>query len=345
MSAQALLEEGQRAFSVEDYSTSVTKFSEAVDLLVKEHGDLAPECGDAYFLYGKALTNFAIQQNTVLGNSTKTAQPAPQPESEDDNGKDADPRFHFAESAAAPEESETTDAKDEEGEEEDDEEEDDNKENDFEIAWEVMDIARVIFEKSNDRETRLKLAEVHNYLGDLAMEEEKIDAAVPEYEHALKMKKELLADDDRELAEIHYKLALAVEFLEDLERASTEIKAAIAVLNKRIEHSAKADEGKGKGKATDAPAADSKEIQDMKELIADMDLKLEELSTRKATDEEAKKQLKALFSAAAGASGSAAVPSQEAINDLTKLVKRKVQQTVDEKNKSVEPPAKKAKEE
>lgn len=88
------------------------------------------------------------------------------------------------------------------------------------------------------------------------------------------MKKELLADDDRELAELHYKLALAVEFLEDLERASSEIKAAITVLNKRIEHSAKAEEGKGKGKATDAPAADGKEIQDMKELITDMNLKV-----------------------------------------------------------------------
>ncbi|RUS28641.1 hypothetical protein BC938DRAFT_481641, partial [Jimgerdemannia flammicorona] len=31
------------------------------------YGELAPECGDAYFLYGRALLNYAIQQSSVLG--------------------------------------------------------------------------------------------------------------------------------------------------------------------------------------------------------------------------------------------------------------------------------------
>lgn len=35
------------------------------------NGDLAPENGDAYFMYGKALLQYAIQQNTVLGQSAQ----------------------------------------------------------------------------------------------------------------------------------------------------------------------------------------------------------------------------------------------------------------------------------
>jgi hypothetical protein len=33
-----------------------------------QFGELAPECADAYYMYGKALLQYAIQQNTVLGN-------------------------------------------------------------------------------------------------------------------------------------------------------------------------------------------------------------------------------------------------------------------------------------
>lgn len=37
------------------------------------NGDLAPANGDAYFLYGQALLQFAIQQNTVLGQSAQAS--------------------------------------------------------------------------------------------------------------------------------------------------------------------------------------------------------------------------------------------------------------------------------
>lgn len=37
------------------------------------NGDLAPANGDSYFLYGQALLQFAIQQNTVLGQSAQAS--------------------------------------------------------------------------------------------------------------------------------------------------------------------------------------------------------------------------------------------------------------------------------
>lgn len=40
------------------------------------NGDLAPANGDAYFIYGQALLQFAIQQNTVLGQSAQASASA-----------------------------------------------------------------------------------------------------------------------------------------------------------------------------------------------------------------------------------------------------------------------------
>lgn len=63
-----------------------------------------------------------------------------------------------------------------EEEEEEVEDEEEGEENaadvdeDFETAWDILDIARVIFEKGEDKKTQLKLADVHLCLGDVSLE-------------------------------------------------------------------------------------------------------------------------------------------------------------------------------
>lgn len=63
-------------------------------------------------------------------------------------------------------------------EEEDDADDDDAEgaegaegaDDDFETAWDILDIARVIFEKGKDKNTQLKLADVYLCLGDISLE-------------------------------------------------------------------------------------------------------------------------------------------------------------------------------
>jgi tetratricopeptide (TPR) repeat protein len=181
-------------------------------------------------------------------------------------------------------------------EEEDEEEEEGGAEDDFETAWDTLDISRIIFEKSDDKETRLKLADVHLCLGDVSLETgkrhkhvaskhcrkimyffftlEKFNEALTDYESAIQIKKELLAEDDRELAEAHYKYALALEFsTEKSDQAIPQLENAIAVLNKRIASLETCQKGKEKeGEGNNA----SKEIDEINELIPDMKLKVRE---------------------------------------------------------------------
>ena len=58
--------------------------------------------------------------------------------------------------------------------EESEEEEDGEPEDDFNAAWEVLDLARAIYDKqkneNNDEEVRLKLADTYIALGDVSLE-------------------------------------------------------------------------------------------------------------------------------------------------------------------------------
>ena len=95
------------------------------------------------------------------------------------------------------------------------------------------------------------------------------------------IKKECLTEDDRQLAEAHYKYALALEFsTSEADKAGSQIKAAIDVFKKRIatleEQDQDQDQGKGKGKAVqvEEEKSDNKEIIEIKELIQDLDEKV-----------------------------------------------------------------------
>lgn len=103
---------------------------------------------------------------------------------------------------------------------------------------------------------------------------EKFNEALVDYEKAIQIKENVLDDDDRELAEAHYKYALALEFsTEKADQAVPELKKAVAVLKKRLE-SLELGQGKGKGKETELDSKVKEEIKEIQELIPDMELKV-----------------------------------------------------------------------
>ena len=108
---------------------------------------------------------------------------------------------------------------------------------------------------------------------------EKFNEALSDYEKAIEIKQSVLEDDNRELAEAHYKYALALEFsTEKADQALPELQKAVNVLKKRIsnlEAGGDGGKGKGKGKATDVDEKALEEIKEINELIPDMELKVE----------------------------------------------------------------------
>ncbi|KAI7907562.1 uncharacterized protein BX663DRAFT_533892 [Cokeromyces recurvatus] len=320
--AKTLIEEGKAAYDSKYYDESVSRLGEACQLLDEVNGDLAPENGDAYFLYGKALLQLAIQQNSVLGQSAQASASKVEEQLAVTKEQEVESKNPLFQLNAIPDFS--SNVEDDDDDDDDEEGAGENAEDDFETAWDILDVARIIFEKSEDKETKLKLADVHLYLGDVSLETEKFNEALVDYEKAIEIKQSILKDDNRELAEAHYKYALALEFsTEKSDQAVPELKKAVNVLKKRLEFLESDENIKGKGKEMDLSQEASSEIKEIKELIPDIELKIEELSNRQATEKEAEALLKAMLNQNNNNILTKEISASTPVNDLTTLVKRK----------------------
>jgi len=69
--AEALeyLMDGKRNLLCKDIPAAVSSLADACEVLSAECGEKAPECGEAYYFYGKALLEMGRLENVVLGNA------------------------------------------------------------------------------------------------------------------------------------------------------------------------------------------------------------------------------------------------------------------------------------
>merc|ERR1711962_181648 len=67
--ALELLAEAKRDLLVHAILDAVSNCSKACEMMAKEKGEMAPECAEAYFYYGKALLELSRVESGVLGNA------------------------------------------------------------------------------------------------------------------------------------------------------------------------------------------------------------------------------------------------------------------------------------
>ncbi|KAK4686403.1 HAT1-interacting factor 1, partial [Tremellales sp. Uapishka_1] len=216
-----------------------------------------------------------------------------------------------------------TNAADGEGEGDDAEE----LEDDYNAAWEVLDVARTIYlklvEEKGEREDKLCLAECYAALGDVSTETENFSQAVQDYTSSLEIKSALLPASSRALAALHYQLATVLDFipngrvdaLKHVEKAVEGFKAR----KQELEAGAQVDEeGKKYGE---------NELKDVEGLLADLQVKLEELKTAPPPNDLVAESLDHLLG---NSSSSAPLSTEPAgpINDLTSMVRKKAPKVV-----------------
>ncbi|BDA49698.1 probable histone-binding protein N1/N2 [Coccomyxa sp. Obi] len=322
-------EEGLQNLKHGKLDTAVELLGEALHIRIKAHGDLAPECAVFYQRYGEALFQKAQSESDVFGASLQQASRNRQQDDEE-AAEEAEEEVH---QKAQHDEKENVDAKGkapmpeedigeeepvlEDGDDDEDAEEgDEGDSDDMKLAWEMLEVARTICPKDKP----LQLADVLMLLGDLAMETERFDSAMTDYEQALGLLKAHLQADDRRIAEAHYKLSLTLHFLDNAEDALKHARAAVAVCNARIAHLAPAaaaaapadTEEPAASAGADAPAAEDaalaaqREIADLKGVLSDLAVKVEELEGAVRENESTRNALKAAFSRLAAAQ----VPSE-----------------------------------
>ncbi|KAM3414116.1 NASP-related protein sim3 [Cercospora zeina] len=182
-------------------------------------------------------------------------------------------------------------------------------EDDFAIAFEVLDMARILLtrkleslqdakDKSTEenpevRQIKERLADTHDLQAEIALENERFSDAINDTRDSLALKLQLYSEENSLIAEAHFKLSLALEFAsvtstqEDAngenkvaqvdeamrEDAAKEMELAIASCRARI-----AKEQASIPSLDEAKAADVKKaLADVKDMVGEMETRLEDL--------------------------------------------------------------------
>ncbi|RKP29201.1 hypothetical protein METBISCDRAFT_19193 [Metschnikowia bicuspidata] len=340
----ALINEGSQAYSRKDYDLASSKYADACAALNDEQGTDSP---DLLLLYGKALFQSGVSKSGVLGGA-----PPEERKSEEDEGNFEEGIAHEdAVEAEVGQQEQEVEERHEGGNEGQEEEKGEEKgageregqpaeeeHSDFEAAWDILDLARSLFEKRISAEfTELKtpylasdnaeptsnyvanvkkLSEVYDLLGEVSLESENFVQAAADLESCLQLRLKLYDPElSSMLSEVHFKLSLALEFCSDdptlRGRAAEHVKHAIDILKARTE------------KETEAAKA-----KDNEQLLQELEERYDEL--RKDLEQEIREQQMNIISGILGevtgdssAHTKLASAVQSRVNDLSSMVKKR----------------------
>jgi len=242
---EELKQKASLQYSLKEYSNAADHYADAVEIQAELNGEMAPENAELLFYYGRALYKVAIAKSDVLGakvtseekKKPKAQKAAKKAAAEASNGAASGVKDEIREDAVASKpffqltgDENWTDSEDEEEGADGEQEE---EEDDFANAYEVFDIARVLYEKKLEaleagvtadkgkgkaeitpeaRAIKEKLADCHGFLVEISFENERFHDALSDARAALALQEELHPFEHENLNEAHYSLSLALEF-------------------------------------------------------------------------------------------------------------------------------------
>ncbi|KAG5518264.1 hypothetical protein PMAC_003060 [Pneumocystis sp. 'macacae'] len=270
------LKEAERFYKEKQYEEAIEAYSWALERLVEARGEASLANADVVYAYGRALFYSAVKKSGIFGGailSLKDAasQEATQNIAQEKSKEHMKKNFSFSSDESSEEEI--------------------MKEDDFRIAWETLDFARILYQKilyavknkqielliefqkvPEQSEIQKKLADTYDLLGEISLENaENFQQASIDFQSALDLKSQVYSLESSLISEAHYKLALALEFLEGdnvREKAIEHVGWAIKSLEKRIEIKQQSEKGKEK---------QTKEIDNMQEMLLELRQKIDDL--------------------------------------------------------------------
>ncbi|CAH8872587.1 unnamed protein product [Trichobilharzia szidati] len=100
----------------------------------------------------------------------------------------------------------------------------------LQVAWEVIEVAKIIFSQKNDDASKLGVAECLEKLGEISREKEEYDQAIADLKECLEIRMGLLGKSNRSVAESYYQLAATYAVSGDLENARSHFEESVKCL-------------------------------------------------------------------------------------------------------------------
>ncbi|XP_068546068.1 nuclear autoantigenic sperm protein isoform X1 [Anas acuta] len=158
----------------------------------------------------------------------------------------------------------------------------------LELAWDMLELAKVIYKRKETKEAQLHAAQAHLKLGEVSIESENYVQAIEEFQACLALQQKYLEAHDRLLAESHYQLALAYHYNSQFDEAVLQFGKSVEVIDKRMamltERIKKSESGSPE---------DEKEIEELKGLLPEIKEKIEDSKESQKSARVAELALKA----------------------------------------------------
>ncbi|XP_025959924.2 nuclear autoantigenic sperm protein isoform X2 [Dromaius novaehollandiae] len=158
----------------------------------------------------------------------------------------------------------------------------------LELAWDMLELAKVIYKRQETKEAQLHAAQAHLKLGEVSIESENYTQAIEEFQACLALQQKYLEAHDRLLAESHYQLALAYHYNSQFDEAVLQFGKSMEVIDKRMamltERIKKTESGSPE---------DEKEIEELKGLLPEIKEKIEDSKESQKSARVAELALKA----------------------------------------------------
>ncbi|XP_042535687.1 nuclear autoantigenic sperm protein isoform X1 [Dipodomys spectabilis] len=205
----------------------------------------------------------------------------------------------------------------------------------LELAWDMLDLAKIIFKRQETKEAQLYAAQAHLKLGEVSVESENYTQAVEEFQACLNLQEQYLEAHDRLLAETHYQLGLAYGYNSQYDEAVAQFSKSIEVIEKRM-----AVLNEQMKEAEGSLTEYEKEIEELKELLPEIREKIEDAKESQRSGNVAELALKATlvesstsgFTSSGGSSSASTIASRKpadgasssnCVTDISHLVRKK----------------------
>jgi len=164
----------------------------------------------------------------------------------------------------------------------------------LQLAWEVLELSKLIYNRQESKEMKLKAAEAHLKLGEVGMETEQYDQALEDLQACLKIQQEHLEPESRLIAESHYQIGLACVFSTKYNLALENLRKAVSVINAKMSklHSFIEEEEKKEKRDGFSVINAQKEIKDLKEILPDILAKIEDTEDERNNQDKVKQMVK-----------------------------------------------------
>lgn len=225
--AVQLLTDGKRHLIIKDFQEAVDVLSEACSLFGTIYSELDEKCAEAYFNYGCALLELSKNQISPVGLEEKLEEENDDESSteemdsnnvtiEDNKASISDVTNEIEKEETGVDDTKSTEKKENlleetsddvkenkigeqstekedmsvnEGEKPDEEDVGEDEVNDLQIAWEMFELAKVIYKNKDTEESKLKLAEVLMKCGEVSIEDEKFETAIQDMTESLEIRR------------------------------------------------------------------------------------------------------------------------------------------------------------